>query len=112
MSLSFLQIELPPDFDANYEPAVIDYLSDRLVGRAAWAQAFDAFDLLDQAVVVTESGRTTFRALYRQLVDQEFADEYIEALLALEDVKRGSPELWAQFARQIAQEATQRRWKR
>ena len=37
-------------------------------------------------MVVTEAGRTTFRALYQQLVDQVLADAYIEALLTLGDM--------------------------
>jgi hypothetical protein len=42
-----LQIKLPTEFNANHERAVIDYLSNRLSGREAWAQAFAAFDILD-----------------------------------------------------------------
>jgi hypothetical protein len=65
MSSSVLQIELPPDFDATRERAAINCLSDRLAGREAWPQAFRAFDLLDQAVLVTDVSPTTFRALYQ-----------------------------------------------
>jgi hypothetical protein len=107
-----LQIELPAAFDASHERAVIDYLSDRLSGRQAWAHAFVAFDILEQAVLVTEDGRTTFRQLYQQIVDQELADSYINELLALGDVVQESPALWARFARQIVQEVSQRGWRR
>jgi hypothetical protein len=112
MSLPSIQIELPARFDASHERAVIDYLTDRLAGREAWSRAFIAFDLLDEAVLVTEDGRTTFRQLYQQVVDQELADNYIDELLALADVRQDSPALWARFARRIVQEVTQRGWRR
>jgi hypothetical protein len=112
MSSQFIRIELPPGFDTNHERAVIDYLSDRLAGREAWAQAFAAFDLMDQAVVVTEAGRTTFRVLYQQVVDLELADRYIDELVALNDVVHDSPALWARFARRIVEGVTQRGWRR
>jgi hypothetical protein len=103
-----LQIELPAIFDASHERTVIDYLSDRFSGREAWAHAFVAFDILEQAVVVTEDGRATFRQLYLQIVDQGLADSYIYELLSLDEVVHESPALWARFARQIMKEVSQR----
>jgi len=91
---------------------VIDYLAGCLFGRAAWVKAFEAFDLLDQAVLVTARGRHTFRTLYQQMVDRQMADAYLGELLALRDVKQQSPALWSRFARQIASEFTRRGWRR
>jgi hypothetical protein len=105
------QIELPAAFDASHEQAVIDYLSDRLSGREAWARAFAAFDILDQAALVTEQEAATIRQLYQQVVDQGLADTYINELLALGDVALESPALWARFARRIVQEVAQRGWR-
>jgi hypothetical protein len=112
MSSSSIQIELPADFDSVHERVVIDYLANRLVGREAWSRAFVAFDILDRAMVMTEDGRTSFRQLYQQIIDQELADTYIDELLALRDVIQESPALWARFARQIVREVTQRGWRR
>jgi hypothetical protein len=91
---------------------VIGYLAGRLYGREAWARAFEAFDLLDQAVLVTAGGRYTFRAFYQRIVDRQMADAYLGELLALRDVEQESPALWARFARQIVSEFTQREWRR
>jgi len=91
---------------------VIGYLADHLYGRRGWAKAFEAFDLLDQAVLVTAQGHFTFRALYQQIVDRQMADAYLGELLTLPDVERQSPALWSRFARQIVSEFTQRGWRR
>jgi hypothetical protein len=107
-----LRIELPGAFTAEHERAVFDYLAGRLVGRGAWSQAFRAFDLLDEAVLVTGQGRQTFRAVYRAVIEAQFADTYIDELLALEDVAADSPALWAQFARHIVQHVAGRGWRR
>jgi len=105
-----MQIRLPSDFGPDHECAVIDYLDGLLAGRTAWAKAFEAFDLLDQAVLITTQGSHTFRALYRQIVDQQMADAYLGELLVLRDVERQGPVLWSHFARQIVSECKQRSW--
>lgn len=70
----------------------------------------EAFDLLDQAVLIIDRGRYTFRVLYQQLVDRPMADAYLGELLKLRDVKEESPALWSRFARQIVSEFSQRGW--
>ena len=107
-----IQIQLPSGFGPDHERVVIGYLAGRLYGRDAWAKAFEAFDLLDQAVLVTARGRCTFRALYQQIVDRQMADAYLGELLTLRDVKQQSPALWSRFARRIVSEFTQRGWRR
>ena len=112
MTTISIQIQLPSGFGPGHESAVIGYLAGRLYGREAWARAFEAFDLLDQAVLVTAGGRYTFRALYQQMVDRRMADAYLDELLTLRDVEQQSPALWSRFARQIVSEFTQRGWRR
>lgn len=112
MTTTFIQIQLPFGFGPDHERVVIDYLAGRLSGREAWARALEAFDLLDQAVLITAKGRHTFRALYQQMVDRRMADAYLGELLTLRDVKEQSPALWSRFARQIISEFTQRGWRR
>jgi hypothetical protein len=109
--MPLLEIQLPPGFTAAHERRVIDYLAGRLRGRAAWRLAFAAFDLLDQAWLVTAEGRHTFRALYLEVVDSAFADDYLRELLALDGVEGESPALWARYARQIVAECRRRGWR-
>lgn len=106
-----MRIELPQAFTIAHERAVADYLADRIGGRAAWAMAFAAFDLLDNAILVTDTGQVAFRALYREVVDLPLADAYIYDLLTLNDVRHESPPLWARYARRVVQEVTQRGWR-
>ena len=105
-----IEIRLPASFGPDHQTAVIDYLADRLIGRAAWAKAFEAFDLLDQATLATRCQRRTFRALYQQAIEQGLTDSYLRELLLLGDVERQGPALWASYARQIVDEATRRAW--
>lgn len=110
--MTSVKIRLPPGFGPDHERVVIDYLAGRLYGREAWAKAFEAFDLLDQAVLVTAQGYFTFRALYQRIVDRQMADNYLGELLTLRDLEQQSPALWSRFARQIVSEFRQRGWRR
>ena len=112
MVMTSIQIQLPPGFGPDHESVVIGYLVGRLYGREAWAKAFEAFDLLDRAMLVTAQGRFTFRALYQQIVDWQMADAYLGELLTLPDVEQQGPALWSRFARQIVSEFMQRGWRR
>jgi hypothetical protein len=105
-----LKIELPPEFTLKHENAVINYLSDNLRGREDWRQAFAAFDLLDNAVLVDENGRHAFRSLYMEIVDLNLADSYIQSLLALANITKESPALWSRYARYIVSECQRRGW--
>lgn len=107
-----LQIVLPANFTPKHEKVVIEYLAGQLAGKEAWRLAFTAFDLLDEAILHLPDGSQTFRTLYRQLIDDEIADQYLHELLTLQDVEKGSPALWARFARQIMTEFVQRGWQR
>ena len=88
-----IQIQLPPGFSPDHESLVIGYLADHLYGRRGWAKAFEAFDLLDQAMLVTAQGHFTSRALYQQIVDWQMADAYLGELLTLPDVEQQGPAL-------------------
>lgn len=105
------RIQLPANFTTEHEQAVVNYLAGRLHGRQEWQLAFVAFDLLDQAVLVTADSRYTFQALYSEVVDRQMADNYIRELLALDDVEKESPGLWSRYARQIVAEGQRRGWR-
>jgi hypothetical protein len=109
--MPLLEIQLPPGFTAAHEQRVIDYLAGRLRGRASWRLAFAAFDLLDQALLVTTEDRHAFRTLHLEVVDDAFADDYLRELLALDDVAGESPALWSGYARQIVAECRRRGWR-
>jgi len=105
------EIQLPAGFTATHEQRVIDYLAGRLRGQTAWRLTFSAFDLLDQALLVTTEGRRTFRTLYLEVFDSAFADDYLRELLALDDVEEESPALWSSYARRIVAECRRRGWR-
>jgi hypothetical protein len=107
-----IQVQVPAHFSPDHERVAIDYLAGRLSGRQAWAKAFEAFDLLDQAVFILGEERYTFRQFYQRMVDHWLADAYLDELLKLHDVKRESEVLWARFARRIVAEFTRRGWRR
>lgn len=106
-----MEIQLPVGYTTEHEQAVVDYLLGDLRGRRAWQVAFAAYDLLDDATLVTADGRYSFRSLYLRIVDQQMADDYIRELLALDDVEKKSPALWSGFARQIVAECQRRGWR-
>jgi hypothetical protein len=108
--MAVTEIQVPAGFTAKHEQAVINYLANDLRGRQAWQLAFAAFDLLDHASLLTPGGRYTFRALYLEVVDYNFADDYIRELLALDDVAKESPALWSRYARQVVAECQRRGW--
>ena len=98
-----LIINLPSDFTPFHEDIIIRYLADQLHGRDDWRLATEAFGLLDSTTLTTDDNTVSLREFYRYFVDERFADRYLQALLGLTDVRRQSPTLWAEFARQIVQ---------
>jgi hypothetical protein len=106
------QIQIPTNFTPEHEQAVLQYLAGRLAGQKAWRLVFEAFDLLDEALLISPDGHFTFRTLYRQLIDREIADAYLRELLTLHEVEKQSPALWSRFARQIVSDFAKRGWRR
>jgi hypothetical protein len=105
------EIRLPDGFTAKHEQAVIDYLIGRIRGQNGWKLAFEAFNLLDKAVLISVDGHLSFRTLYLKIVDQTIADNYIRELMILNNVEVGSPALWASYARWISAECLRRDWR-
>ena len=105
-----LIINLPGDFTPFHEDIIIRYLADQLHGRDDWRLATEAFGLLDSTTLTTDDNTVSLREFYRYFVDERFADRYLQALLGLTDVRRQSPTLWAEFARQIVQAFRQLPW--
>lgn len=94
---------IAPDFTKEHEQALTLYLQDdRKLSTEQWQSLYEAIEYLDQSEVEIIGERFTFRQLYNRHIDQAFADEYLEQLLALTDLAGQSPTLTATFARKIA----------
>ncbi len=91
MAAPSIQIKLPSSFQPDHEQAVIAYLTHTMSGQSQMVLLFEAIDLLDQAIAVIESSHFNFRMLYQQVVDRVYADQYINELLALSNVRQQSP---------------------
>jgi hypothetical protein len=109
---SAIAIIVPSTFTEEDEWAVLAYLQNQLRGRVAWEHASIAFDRLNDAIIVIDGVQITFRNLYRQEIDQNLAQSYLNELLTLDDVVTESPALWARYARQIMAMLRQRGWLR
>lgn len=97
-----LQILLPADFLEEHRRIVLEYLHRGYeFGREEWRRAIVAFDLLKDAVVVSPSGLTPFPIIYRQQVEDRYADMFIERLYEANQVQQESTALWADVASQI-----------
>jgi hypothetical protein len=60
-----------------------------------------AFDLLNNAVVASPAGFLPFPVIYRQQVEDRYADAFIEHLYQVERVEQTSIKLWAEVAGKI-----------
>ena len=98
-----LQITIPAKFGRQQEVVLTAYLTDfRQLDTTAWQQLRDAIDLLGKAYLTVEGTRLTFKQVYDTYIDQAFANQCIDALLASANVQEESKSLIALFARQIA----------
>ncbi len=86
-----------------HELALTAYLTNSLSSPEQWRTLFMAIDLLDKAQIVEFGDTFTFRQSYTKYVDIPLADSYIHELLALKNIERDSPSLWARYARRINQ---------
>ncbi|MDX2044104.1 MAG: hypothetical protein SF097_23020 [Acidobacteriota bacterium] len=62
-----------------------------------------AIDLLAQSVVTFQGQSYSFTRFYETFIDRQFADAYLQALVASVSVKQDAPRLQAATARQIVQ---------
>lgn len=88
---------------------IANYLAHHGQLRAAeWRLVFDAFDLLGQSRVTTDGQTDTFAGFYRRLIEDVYADSFIEQLLALEDnLVASADRLKATVARRIQADLSQ-----
>lgn len=97
-----IRILLPADFIEEHRQIVLEYLSQgHEFNRFKWKQAATAFDLLKDAAVLTSSGILPFPIIYRQQVEDYYADDFIRQLYRVKDVEKTGVKLWATAASQI-----------
>lgn len=68
---------------------------------AEWKVLLAGLDALHKATITTGSSKKTFRQIYEEYVDVPFADQYINRLLALEDIASDHTALWGKTAQAI-----------
>jgi hypothetical protein len=96
------QVLLPAEFRQEHWHIVLNFARrGHEFGRAEWRAVIAAFDLLKNAAVLADRGLLPFPFIYRQQVEEPYADEFIEALYEAEDVAAASIRLWATVARAI-----------
>jgi hypothetical protein len=97
-----LQILLPADFREEHRQIVLAYLlRGHEFNRNEWRRAIVAFDLLKNGVVMTPAGMLPFPLIYRQYVEDSYANLFIEKLFEAGPVEPTSTKLWSRIARQI-----------
>jgi len=96
------QILLPADFRERHRHIVFEFLRrGHEFGRDEWRQVIIAFDLLKNAAVLTDRGLLPFPVIYRQQVEDRYADNFIEQLYLEDLVEEESVHRWAAVARTI-----------
>lgn len=90
------QVLLPAEFREEHRHIVLEFARrGHDFGREEWRQAIVAFDLLKNAAVLTDQGLLPFPVIYRQHVEDPYADELIEALYRTEHVEAAGLARWA-----------------
>ena len=97
------QILLPAEFREQHRRIVLEFIRrGHEFGRDEWRQAIVAFDLLKNAAVLTDRGLLPFPVIYRQYVEDPYADAFIEQLYLADQVATAGVSHWAKVARAIA----------
>lgn len=103
-----VQVLLPAEFQEEHRRIALAYLNEgHTFNRQAWQQAVVAFDLLNNAGVVLSTGFLPFPVIYRQQVENRYADAFIEQLYKVEHIDQVSTTLWAEVASKIANDLVQ-----
>ena len=96
------QILLPAEFREQHRRVVLEFMQHgHEFGRGEWLQAIVAFDSLKNAAVLTDRGLLPFPVIYRQHVEDPYADTFIEQLYIADNVATAGVSQWAEVARAI-----------
>jgi len=103
-----LQVLLPAEFQETHRQIVLSYLSEgHTFSRQAWQHAVVAFDLLNNAGLFSSTGFLPFPIIYRQQVENRYANAFIEQLYQVERVEQTSIRLWTEVAGKVATDLAQ-----
>lgn len=98
-----LKVLLPAEFLEEHRRIVLEYMRrGHTFQRDEWRLAIDAFDLLKEAMVLISTGFLPFPIIYRQQVEDHYADVFIEQLYEAAYIEKTSTTLWADVATKIA----------
>ena len=96
------QILLPAEFHEQHRRIVLEFIQrGHEFGRDEWRQAIVAFDLLKNAAVLTDRGLLPFPVIYRQYIEEPYADAFIEQLYLADQVATAGVSQWAKVARAV-----------
>jgi hypothetical protein len=97
-----VRVQLPAALTPRQRDLALRYLRERRSFSAEERyEAMVAFDILHGATLVMGEMVKTFRTLYDEVVEQSFADAFIEHLLGAADVRSSSRTLSVQMGSQI-----------
>lgn len=103
-----LKILLPSDFLEEHRQIVLEYIRrGHEFKREDWRLAIVAFDLLKDAAVLAPTGLLPFPVVYRQQVEDRYADAFIQQLYEARQIEKASTALWANVAGRIASDLAQ-----
>lgn len=97
-------IQLADNLTPEHHSVLGEYLrgAERLT-REQWQHLRKAIDLLAQSTVTFQGREYTFARFFEAFIDRPFAEAFLQALVATEDITQDASRLQATTARQIMQ---------
>lgn len=97
-----IEVLLPSGFRDEHRRIILAYLDrGHAFTRSDWRQAIVAFDLLKNAAILFAGGIRPFPVVYRQQIEDRFADSFIDRLMNAGQIEEVSTVLWAEAAQAI-----------
>ena len=106
-----VQIDLPFSFRAQHRRATLAYLVERrAMSDADWLTDEEAFDLLRGAKARLGGREKTIEEIYNEVVENKYADDFIQRLLQASDVPQEAERLRHEIAKTIISQLTELGW--
>lgn len=97
-----IEVLLPSGFRDEHRRIILAYLDrGHAFTRSDWRQAVLAFDLLKNAAILFPGGIRPFPVIFRQQIEDRFADRFIDRLMNAALIQETSTVLWAEAAQEI-----------
>ena len=98
-----MQIRLFSAVTTEHKLVLNKYLVERsTMTEHDWRLALEAFDLLKESVVLLNEEEQRFDQIYQELIDERFADEFLNRILAMQQVEVEGNQLRTTIVRQIS----------